>query len=219
MPIGPGAHRGRFLFHALRRELPATLDGRTEGHQRQPRQAVVPVPRLPDQIERLAGVALREDLPGLIQQTTGGCARSARRCRPFAIAAIAPAGHRRLRSPRGSKLLEGREPENAPTVEGQDEAHDMVAEIPWRPPRRSRPRRCPPPHRHPVPDAGDEDIEQVDTGPLCRTTSGRGVRAGRTPALPLGRPSMMPFQRWLVTCDQARVELPAGAFPISRSSV
>ena len=80
MPIGPGTHGGRFLFHALRRELPAALDGGTEGHQRQPRQTVVPVPRLPDQIERLAPVALREDLPGLIQQTTGGCARCACGC-------------------------------------------------------------------------------------------------------------------------------------------
>ena len=86
-----------------------------------------------DLVERLAPVALREDLPGLIQQTTGGCARCARRCRPFAIAAIALAGHRRSCSPRGSRLLEGREPGNAPTVEGQDEADDMVADDPLAP--------------------------------------------------------------------------------------
>ena len=91
--VRPDAHGGRFLVHALRRKLAGALHGGTEGHQRQPRQAVVPIPRLPDQIERLAPVSPGEELPRLLQQAPGGCTGSARRRRPFAIAAIAPAGH------------------------------------------------------------------------------------------------------------------------------
>ena len=132
-----------------------------------------------DLVERLAPVALREDLPGLIQQTTGGCARCARRCRPFAIAAIALAGHRRSCSPRGSRLLEGREPGNAPTVEGQDEADDMVADDPLAPVAAiTDPRRGRLPHCHPVRESCDE-IEQVDTCCRARGTDGNWTRVDR----------------------------------------
>ena len=92
MPLRCGAHGGRFRVHALRGKLPGALHGGAEGDQRQAGQAVVPVPRLPDQIERLPPVSRGERAARLIQQAPGGCAGRARRRRPLAIA---PVGQRR----------------------------------------------------------------------------------------------------------------------------
>ena len=123
--VGPGAHGGRFLAHPLRRELAGALHGGAEGDQRQPRQTVVPIPRLSDQIERLAPVSRAEQFPRLIQQAPGGHAGCARRRRPFAIAAIAPAGHF-CRSAAGWETRRQRRAAGGADGRGRTEADDML---------------------------------------------------------------------------------------------
>ena len=112
--IRPGAHRGRFPVHALRGKLPGALHAGAERHQRQPRQAVVPILHLPDQVERVAPVSPGERLPRLIQQTAGGYARRARRCRPLPIAAIASGGHPGTIEPRELEPRRRRRPAGKP---------------------------------------------------------------------------------------------------------